>query len=67
MRLTTLALTESVKARALALGFDRVAIAPPGPADHAEHFEQWLDAGYAAGMDYLALGDWHESEAGVEA
>jgi epoxyqueuosine reductase len=54
VKLTTLALTESVKARARALGFDRVAIAPAGPADHAEHFEQWLDAGYAAGMDYLA-------------
>jgi epoxyqueuosine reductase len=52
--LTTLALTESVKAHALALGFDRVAVGPAGPADHASRFEQWLDAGYAAGMDYLA-------------
>jgi len=51
--LTTLALTETVKARALALGFDRVAVGPAGPADHAGRFEQWLDAGYAAGMDYL--------------
>ena len=54
MTLTTLALTESVKAHALALGFDRVAVGPAGPADHASRFEQWLDAGYAAGMDYLA-------------
>ena len=53
MTLTTLALTESVKSRALALGFDRVAVGPAGPADHAGRFEQWLDAGYAAGMDYL--------------
>src|SRR6185312_2170847 len=52
--LATLALTESVKARALALGFDRVAVGPAGPADHAERFEQWLDAGYAGEMDYLA-------------
>jgi epoxyqueuosine reductase len=52
--LTTLALTEGVKARALALGFDRVGVGPGGPADHAARFEQWLDAGYAAGMDYLA-------------
>jgi len=52
--LTTLALTEAVKARALAVGFDRVAIGPAGPPEHAESFAGWLDAGYAGGMDYLA-------------
>jgi len=51
--LATLALTQSVKARALALGFDRVAVGPAGPADHARRFEAWLDAGYGASMDYL--------------
>jgi epoxyqueuosine reductase len=52
--LATLALTEAVKARALAVGFDRVAISPAGPPEHAGSFEAWLDAGYAGGMDYLA-------------
>ena len=54
MRLTALALTQAVKARALEVGFDRVAVGPAGPAGHAGHFEAWLDAGYAGGMDYLA-------------
>jgi epoxyqueuosine reductase len=54
MTLTALAFTEAVKARALDSGFDRVAIGPAGPPAHAESFGAWLDAGYAAGMDYLA-------------
>jgi epoxyqueuosine reductase len=52
--LTALALTEVVKARALEVGFDRVAVGPAGAAEHAEHFETWLEAGYAGGMEYLA-------------
>jgi epoxyqueuosine reductase len=52
--LTALALTEAVKARALEIGFDRVAVGPAGPAEHAGRFDAWLDAGYAGGMDYLA-------------
>jgi epoxyqueuosine reductase len=52
--LTALALTQAVKARALEVGFDRVAVGPAGPADHAGPFEAWLDAGYAGDMDYLA-------------
>jgi epoxyqueuosine reductase len=52
--LTALALSGAVKARALELGFDRVAIGPAGPAAHAGRFDAWLEAGYAAGMDYLA-------------
>ena len=54
MSLTALALTQGVKARALEVGFDRVAVGPAGPADHAATFDAWLDAGYAGGMDYLA-------------
>ena len=54
MTLTALALTATVKARALEVGFDRVAVGPAGPAEHADRFEAWLDAGYAGGMDYLA-------------
>jgi epoxyqueuosine reductase len=53
--LTTLALTAAVKARALEVGFDRVAVGAAGPAEHAARFEAWLDAGYGDGMEYLAL------------
>ena len=53
MTLTALALTQAVKARALAVGFDRVAVGPAGPPEHAGAFEAWLDAGHAGGMDYL--------------
>jgi epoxyqueuosine reductase len=52
--LTALALTQAVKARALEAGFDRVAVGPAHPAEHADQFGTWLDAGYAGGMDYLA-------------
>jgi epoxyqueuosine reductase len=52
--LTELALTGAVKARALAVGFDRVAVGPAGRPEHAAAFGAWLDAGYAGGMDYLA-------------
>ena len=53
MRLTTLALTEAVKAEALALGFDRVAIGPATAIPHARQFEQWLAAGYGEGMEWM--------------
>jgi epoxyqueuosine reductase len=49
-----MALAQAVKARALELGFDRVAIGPAGPPPHAAVFERWLDAGHAGTMDYLA-------------
>jgi epoxyqueuosine reductase len=54
--LTRLALTRTVKERALALGFDRVAIGAAGPPEHGAAFERWLDAGYGGDMDYLARG-----------
>jgi epoxyqueuosine reductase len=54
MTLVGLALTQAVKARALQLGFDRVAIGPGTPPPHATAFERWLDAGYAGTMAYLA-------------
>jgi epoxyqueuosine reductase len=53
MRLTALALTEAVKARALALGFERVAVGPASAIPHARQFEQWLEAGYGEGMDWI--------------
>ncbi len=46
-------LTDRLKSEAIRLGFDAVgiapAVAPPGYPD----FLRWLDAGHAAGMDYL--------------
>jgi epoxyqueuosine reductase len=51
-----LALTAAVKARALELGFDRVAIGPATPPPHGATFERWLAAGYAGTMDYLSRG-----------
>jgi epoxyqueuosine reductase len=51
--LATLTLTQAVKARALELGFDRVAVGPAGPPPHAAAFERWLDAGHAGTMAYL--------------
>ena len=47
-------LHDTVKARALALGFDRVAIGPADPPEHAEEFRRWLEAGHHATMDYLS-------------
>jgi len=47
-------LTRLIKARALDLGFDRVAVGPATPPPHVDAFERWLDAGYAGGMGYLA-------------
>ena len=49
-----MALAQAVKARALELGFDRVAIGPAGPPPHAAAFERWLEDGRAGTMDYLA-------------
>lgn len=54
MTLAAATLSESVKARALELGFDRVAIGPAGPPEHGPAFTRWLAAGYGATMSYLA-------------
>jgi epoxyqueuosine reductase len=54
--LVGLALSEAVKARALELGFDRVAIGPAEPPEHGGELEAWLDAGYAGTMGYLDRG-----------
>jgi epoxyqueuosine reductase len=47
-------LHDIVKARALELGFDRVAIGPAGRPEHAGAFTRWLEAGHAGSMAYLA-------------
>ena len=56
MTLTALALTRTVKERALELGFDRVAVGAAAPPLHGAAFERWLEAGYAGGMDYIGRG-----------
>ncbi len=56
MILARAALTAAVKDRALALGFDRVAVGPADPPDHGRAFQAWLDAGYAGEMKYLERG-----------
>lgn len=54
MTLVGLTLTAAVKGRALELGFDRVAVGPADPPEHADAFARWLDAGHAGTMAYLA-------------
>jgi epoxyqueuosine reductase len=54
MTLASAALTASVKARALELGFDRVAIGPADPPEHGRELGRWIEAGHAGGMGYLA-------------
>lgn len=45
--------SQKLKESVLALGFDRLGIAPVGPlADHGR-LEQWLQAGHAASMDWM--------------
>jgi epoxyqueuosine reductase len=47
------ALTEAIKAQALTLGFDLVAVGPADPPEHADSFRRWIDAGHAGTMGYL--------------
>lgn len=49
-------LAQKVKAQAYALGFDLVGIATLGEVETAPQFEEWLSAGYAGDMHYLARG-----------
>jgi epoxyqueuosine reductase len=54
--LVGLALAAAVKERALAAGFDRVAVGPATPPAHGAAFDAWLAAGHAGSMGYLARG-----------
>ncbi len=45
--------TAALKAQALREGLDLVGVAAAGPATSAVRFEEWLDAGMHADMDYL--------------
>lgn len=49
-------LSQLAKANAYALGFDLAGIATLGPTASASHFDEWLEAGYAGTMTYLARG-----------
>jgi epoxyqueuosine reductase len=53
MTLATATLTESVKALALDLGFDLVAIGSADPPEHGQAFTRWVEAGHAGDMRYL--------------
>jgi len=46
-------LAESVKALALELGFDLVAIGPADPPEHGAALRRWIEAGHAGTMGYL--------------
>lgn len=46
-------LAGQIRARAKALGFELVGIAPAEPSRYADYLRQWLEAGNAASMDWL--------------
>jgi epoxyqueuosine reductase len=52
--LNTPTLTERIKARGTALGFDVVGISPARPPAHGETFAEWLRRGYHGEMAYMA-------------
>ncbi len=47
-------LTQQIKDRALALGFDLVGVAPVHDSPELALFERWIEAGYAGEMHYLS-------------
>ena len=53
MTLAAAALTDSVKALALELGFDLVTAGPATPPEHGPALRRWLEAGHAGTMGYL--------------
>jgi len=53
LRLLATALTDSVKALALELGFDLVTAGPATPPEHGPALRHWLQAGHAGTMGYL--------------
>ncbi len=54
MQLDRYALTQSVKAEAVRLGFHLVGVTTPDPPPHMAFYERWLEAGYHGEMAYLA-------------
>ena len=53
MTLASLTLTGLLKARAVELGFDRIAIGPASAPEHGDALRGWLEAGHAGMMGYL--------------
>ncbi|MBI2527013.1 MAG: tRNA epoxyqueuosine(34) reductase QueG [Candidatus Rokubacteria bacterium] len=51
--ITVATLTAAVKARALALGFDAVAVGAADPPAHGDELRRWVEAGRAGTMAYL--------------
>ena len=49
-------MAQLAKAHAFALGFDLAGITALGPADTANAFDEWIDAGRSGEMTYLARG-----------
>jgi epoxyqueuosine reductase len=49
-------LEDRIRAHARALGFDLVGIATLGEVETADHFHEWITAGYAGEMGYLERG-----------
>lgn len=47
-------LTEAIRSRALALGFDLVGFTPAGPMDGGARLDAWLGAGHDADMAWIA-------------
>jgi len=45
--------TETLRRKALALGFDRFGVAPVQPVPELDFFPKWLQQGFAADMHYL--------------
>ncbi len=50
-------LTQRIKEKARALGFDLVGVAPVLPSAHGDFYERWLAQGYAGQMAYLSRPD----------
>jgi len=55
--LTREEISAAIRARAIAIGFDAVGIAPVGPSPHAGRYQRWIDDGMAGEMGYLARED----------
>ena len=51
------AISARIRARARALGFDAVGIAPVGPSAHGDAYMRWAEAGRAGEMAYLTRAD----------
>jgi epoxyqueuosine reductase len=52
----SVAIESLIKAQAFGLGFDLVGITTLGPMETADHFDEWIERGFAGEMDYLRRG-----------